>query len=47
MSGAQCIEAQESLVARRGGRGLGIEIPIESLDIGATLSYNITMLTIS
>ena len=46
MSGTQCIEAQESLAAKRGGRGVGIEIPIESLDIGITLSYNIAMLTV-
>ena len=45
VSGAQCIEAQESLAAKRGGRGVGIEIPTESLDIGVILSYNIPMLT--
>ena len=43
VSNAQCREAQESLAAKRGGRGVGIEIPIESLDIGVTLSYNIPM----
>ena len=46
MSGAQCIEAQESLVAKRGGRGRGIGFTTKTLDIGVTLSYNITMLTV-
>ena len=44
VSNAQCIEAQESLAAKRGGRGRGIEIPMESLDIGVILYYNIPML---
>jgi hypothetical protein len=43
VSGTQCIEAQESLAAKRGGGGLGIGFPIELLDIGVTLSYNIPM----
>ena len=40
------MEAQESLVAKRGGRGLGIGFTTKMLDIGVTLSYNIAMLTV-
>jgi len=44
--GTQCIEAQESLAAKRGGRGRGIVFTLKTLDIGVILSYNIPMLTI-
>jgi len=47
VSGAQCIEAQESLAVKRGGRGIRIVFTLKTLDIGVILSYNIPMLTIS
>jgi len=43
VSNAQCMEAQESLAAKRGDGGVGIVFPIESLDINITLSYNSLM----
>ncbi len=46
VSGTQCIEAQESLAAKRGGGGVGIGFTTKTLDIGVTLSYNIPMLTV-
>ena len=45
VSGTQCIEAQESLAAKRGGRGLFIVFTLKTLDINVILSYNIAMLT--
>jgi len=47
VSGTQCIEAQESLAAKRGGRGIRIVFTTKTLDIGVILPYNIPMLTIS
>jgi len=45
VSATQCIEAQESLDAKRGGRGIRIGFTTKTLDMGVILSYNITMLT--
>jgi hypothetical protein len=46
VSGAQCIEAQESLAVKRGGRGIRIGFTTKTLDIGVILYYNIAMLTV-
>ena len=46
VSGTQCIEAQESLAVKRGGRGRFIVFTLKTLDIGVILSYNIAMLTV-
>ena len=46
VSGAQCIEAQESLAAKRGVGGRFIVFTLKTLDIKGILSYNIPMLTV-